>query len=167
MLFLMETGILKISNSLFWSTMYWLPVNHLVPCWLFTKLCQMFPGILCCSMSPLWVEQNDPARVNMSSTVFPPPDIDWAHTHTHVLHWDQHRAREEGPLAALRASCRSLRAGSFLSLNPPFSTGLITPWESRPGRQAKHHRPLWPALKWRPLPSAGVNSNQVLFRFLV
>lgn len=85
MLFLMETGILKISNSLFWSTMYWLPVNHLVPCWLFTKLCQMFPGILCCSMSPLWVEQNDPARVNMSSTVFPPPDIDWAHTHTHTF----------------------------------------------------------------------------------
>lgn len=40
-------------------------------------------GFLCCStMSPLWVQQTDPARVNMSGSVFPPPDIDWACTHT-------------------------------------------------------------------------------------
>ncbi len=120
-------------------------------------------------MSPLWEQQNDLARVNMSSTVFPPPDIDWAHTltHTHIhtrfLRWGQHTAREEGLFAALRGSCRPLQAGSFLSLTPPFSTGLITPWDSRPGRRAHQHCPLWPALKWRPLPSAGVNLNQVLF----
>lgn len=37
--------------------------------------------------SPLQAKQSDPARVNMSSTVFPPPDVDRAltHTYTHTL----------------------------------------------------------------------------------
>ncbi|XP_038559325.1 myocardin-related transcription factor B isoform X2 [Micropterus salmoides] len=47
----------------------------------------------------------------------------------------------------------------FLSPTPPFSTGLITPWDSRPGRQAIHQCPLWPALMWRPPPSAGSSSS--------
>lgn len=122
----------------------------------------MFSKVLFCRlMSPLRVKQSDPARVNMKQLCVP-SSWRWRSTHTHFLHWGQNRAREEGLYAALRASCRSLRAGSFLSLTPPFSTGLITPWDSRLGLQANHHCPLWPALMWRPLPSAGVNSNQVL-----
>lgn len=57
--------------------------------------------------------------------------------------------------------------GPLFSPPQPSSGALITPWDSRPGRQA-HRRSLpWPALTWRPLPSAGVNSNQVPFSYLL
>lgn len=74
---------------------------------------QKFPRVPCCSMvSPLWVEQSDLARVNMSSTVFPPPDVDWAITHTYT------RTHTLSPLRP----ARSQRGGTVCSSQSQLSS---------------------------------------------
>lgn len=81
------------------------------------NVCQTLPGVLWGVFSEV---SGDLARVNVSSTALPPPVLTLTesshtlHARTHSRLGGQRRAREEGPCAALRASCRSLRAGSLL-----------------------------------------------------
>ena len=147
----------------------WAPAEWIWLLWDIHKISKSSPGFLSCSMmSPLRAEQSDLARVNMSSAVFPPPDVDWAlthtHTHTHTLSPQRPAQSQRGGTVCSSVSQLSFAQSCVFSLpdSPPFSTGLITPWDSRPGRQANQHCPPWPALMWRPPPSAGVISNQVL-----
>lgn len=88
----------------------------------------------------------------------------WTRTLPHALHTRSQPHPAEVDREALNTLCFAQSWVWSPSFSPPvISSGLIAPWDSRPGHQASHHCPPWPALMWRPLPSAGVNSNQVLF----
>ena len=132
--FLMEMCPFEFPTSLFGSTMYWLVIKYSIPCWLFIK--ENILWVLCCSlMSPLWVERNDPERVNMSSAVFPPPDIDWAlNTHTHT-HTHRHTLSPQRPAQSQRGGtvCSSESQLSFAQrwvYSPPDSLVLHWPHPS-------------------------------------
>lgn len=103
-------------------------------------------GFLCCNMmSPLWVQQTDLARVNMSSSVFPPPDIDWARTHTFSA---------EASTQPERRDCLQLREPAVVC----SELGLFSSWLPRsplasslhgtPDLAAKHTTTIHYGLPW-------------------